>query len=267
MSEAVGTVVTIDEVVPLETYEVPSDLYVPPDALVVFLETFEGPLDLLLYLIKRKNLDVLDIPVAEVTDQYMTYIDLMKTLQLELVGDYLVMAATLAELKSRVLLPRQSQFDEEEEDPRAELARRLLEYEAYKKVAEQIDELPRVDRDVAVVNMLRPSTIIPDDPPKVELKELLVAFTEVVERMRLRQPHAIETEVLSIRERMTQLLDALQESSDHLSFFELFDDVDRVEGAIVTLLAILELLRDGLISVVQHEAYASIYVARTADDA
>lgn len=248
------------------TYELPDDLYIPPDALIVILEAFEGPLDLLLYLIKRKNLDILDIPVAEVTDQYMAYIDLMTSLRVELAGDYLVMAATLAELKSRMLLPRPSD-SEEEEDPRAELVRRLLEYEVFQHAAEQIDELPRLERDVFPAALLRPDHLIQADPPGVELRELLAAFSEVLERVRLRKPHAVETESLSVRERMTQLLDRLADTGGYVAFFDLFSPAEKRQGAVVTLLALLELLRDGLVNVVQHGFHQPIYVTHAASRA
>lgn len=251
----------VDSVGPGEgTYKLPDDLYVPPDALIVILEAFEGPLDLLLYLIKRRNLDILDIPVAEVTDQYMAYIDLMTSLRVELAGDYLVMAATLAELKSRMLLPRPSE-DEDEEDPRAELVRRLMEYEVFQHAAEQIDELPRLERDVFPAALLRPDHLTNLEPPRVELRELLAAFAEVLERVKLRKPHAVETESLSVRERMTQLLDRLASTGGYVPFFDLFSRSEHRQGAVVTLLALLELLRDGLVNVVQHGFHQPIYVA------
>ncbi len=241
-------------------YQLPDDLYIPPDALIVILEAFEGPLDLLLYLIKRRNLDILDIPVAEVTDQYMAYIDLMTSLRVELAGDYLVMAATLAELKSRMLLPRPSE-DDEEEDPRAELVRRLMEYQVFQHAAEQIDELPRLERDVFPAALLRPDHLTQQEPPSVELRELLAAFAEVLERVKLRKPHAVETESLSVRERMTQLLDTLAATSGYVAFFDLFNPSEHRQGAVVTLLALLELLRDGVVNVVQHGFHQPIYVA------
>ncbi len=252
-----------DSLVVQNDYPLPDDLFIPPDALIVILEAFEGPLDLLLYLIRRKNLDILDIPVAEVTEQYMAYIDVLTSLRLELAGDYLVMAATLAELKSRMLLPRRSEDSEDEEDPRAELVRRLLEYEVFQKAAEGIDELPRVDRDIFVVSVERSDEPIEVEPPKVELRELLVAFSEVLERDNLRSPHAIDVESLSVRERMTSLLSSLSVKDGYLSFLELINVSERREGAVVTLLALLELLRDGLVSVVQHGSYEPIFVART----
>lgn len=243
-------------------HPLPDDLFIPPDALIVILEAFEGPLDLLLYLIRRKNLDILDIPVAEVTEQYMSYIDVLTSLRLELAGDYLVMAATLAELKSRMLLPRRSEDSEEEEDPRAELVRRLLEYEVFQKAAEGIDELPRVDRDIFVVSVDRSDEPTEAEPPKVELRELLVAFAEVLERDNLRSPHAIDVESLSVRERMTNLLSLLSSREGYLSFLDLIDASEHREGAVVTLLALLELLRDGLVLVVQRASYEPIFVAR-----
>lgn len=252
-----------DSLIAGHDYPLPDDLFIPPDALIVILEAFEGPLDLLLYLIRRKNLDILDIPVAEVTEQYMSYIDVLTSLRLELAGDYLVMAATLAELKSRMLLPRRSEDSEEEEDPRAELVRRLLEYEVFQKAAEGIDELPRVDRDIFVVSVDRSDEPIEAEPPKVELRELLIAFSEVLERDNLRSPHAIDVESLSVRERMTNLLTLLSSREGYLSFLDLIDASEHREGAVVTLLALLELLRDGLVSVVQHASYEPIFVTRS----
>lgn len=255
-------VVAEDSMAPQRDYALPDDLFIPPDALIVILEAFEGPLDLLLYLIRRKNLDILDIPVAEVTEQYMAYIDVLTSLRLDLAGDYLVMAATLAELKSRMLLPRRSEDPKEEEDPRAELVRRLLEYEVFQKAAEEIDELPRVDRDIFVVSVERSDEPFEVEPPKVELRELLVAFSEVLERDSLRSPHAIDVESLSVRERMTNLLSLLSVKDGYLTFLDLIDVSEHREGAVVTLLALLELLRDGLVSVVQHGFYEPIFVAR-----
>ena len=246
------------------SYELPDNLYIPPDALIVILEAFEGPLDLLLHLIRRKNLDILDIPVAEVTDQYMAYIDIMTTLRLELAGDYLVMAATLAELKSRMLLPRRSE-ENEEDDPRAELARRLLEYEVFQQAAERMDELPRLERDVFSATLTRPEGGLQIEHPRVELRELLAAFAEVLDRLELRRSHTVETESLSVRERMSELLNTLTKSKGYVAFFDLFSHSEHRAGVVVTLLALLELLRDGLVSVIQHGAYQPIYVARASE--
>lgn len=243
-------------------YALPDDLFIPPDALIVFLEAFEGPLDLLLYLIRRKNLDILDIPVAEVTAQYMAYIDVMTSLRLELAGDYLVMAATLAELKSRMLLPRRSEKDSEEEDPRAELVRRLLEYEVFQNAADGIDQLPRVDRDIFLASVDHHSEPVRVSPPKVELKELLVAFAEVLERDSLRDPHAVAVESLSVRERMTKLLSLLSKTEGYVRFRDLIRVSEHREGAVVTLLALLELLKEGLVAVVQHGSFQPIFVSR-----
>ena len=241
-------------------YTLPDDLYIPPDALIVILEAFEGPLDLLLYLIRRKNLNILDIPVAEITDQYMSYIDILSVLRLELAGDYLVMAATLAELKSRLLLPRESIDEEEEADPRAELVRRLLEYEVFKKAATDLDELPRLDRDVYVAKAVRPDETIDAEPPQVDLREVLSAFSDVLSRVELRRPHPIETSVLSVRERMTQLIERLSSSGHPIAFLDLFDRSESRGGAVVTLLALLELMRDGMVSVIQRGAFQPIFV-------
>lgn len=243
-------------------YVIPDDLFIPPDALIVILAAFEGPLDLLLYLIRRKNLDILDIPVAEVTEQYMAYIDVLTSLRMELAGDYLVMAATLAELKSRMLLPRSGEDAGEEEDPRAELVRRLLEYEVFQKAAEEIDDLPRIDRDIFIAQVDRSDVTLEVEPPKVELRELLVSFTEVLERDSLRRPHPVDVESLSVRERMTSLLTLLANSEGYVSFLELFDHAESREGAVVTLLALLELLRDSVVSVIQTGSFEPIFVSR-----
>lgn len=239
--------------------ELPKDLYIPPEALAVFLEeTFEGPLDLLLYLIKRQNLDILDIPIAKITRQYMSYIDLMQEMQFELAAEYLVMAATLAEIKSRMLLPRRVDAPEEE-DPRAELVRRLQEYERYKKAAEDIDVLSRIERD-------NYSVVVPFDdrkssapPPNVSLQELLAVFTEVLTRASLFSNHHVQREPLSVRERMAIVLDRAR-GSDFLDFRHFFTVEEGRAGVVVTLLAILELLRAHLIELVQNEMFGPIYV-------
>jgi segregation and condensation protein A len=241
----------------------PKDLYIPPDALEVFLEAFEGPLDLLLYLIQRQNLDVLDIPIAEITRQYMSYIDLMKDLRLELAAEYLVMAAMLAEIKSRMLLPRPGSV-EEEDDPRAELIRRLQEYERFKKAALDIDALPRVERDIYPVAAAPPplerSPILPD----VELKELLLAFREVLRRAEMFSHHHIQRESLSVRERMSRVLEALHRSP-FVEFHQLFTPEEGRSGVVVTFLAILEMLKGHLIELVQQEPYAPIYLSLAGD--
>ena len=239
--------------------ELPADLYIPPDALEVFLETFEGPLDLLLYLIRRRNLDILEVSVAEITEQYMRYIDLMQVLKLELAGEYLLMAATLASIKSRLLLPRRED-DVEEDDPRGELVRRLLEYEQIKTAAEDIGDLPRVERDIFPVRPERPELVKRRANPEVELKEVLVALAEVLHRADMYQHHAVQMEPLSVRERMSDVLARIGERSDFMPFPELFRAEEGRMGVVVTFLAITELIREGLIDFVQNEAYAPIYV-------
>lgn len=237
----------------------PRDLYIPPDALEVFLEAFEGPLDLLLYLIKRQNLDILDIPIAEITRQYMGYIELMKDLRLELAAEYLVMAAMLAEIKSRMLLPRPASLDEEE-DPRAELVRRLQEYERFKKAAQDMDELPRIERDIFPVAAEPPPMDRPPRQPDVELRELLLAFREVLRRAEMFTHHHIQREPLSVRERMSRVLEALG-GAQFVEFHHLFTPEEGRRGVVVTFLAILEMLKGHLIDLVQQEPYAPIYLS------
>ena len=239
--------------------ELPQDLYIPPYALQVFLEAFEGPLDLLLYLIRRQNLDILDIPIAEITRQYVEYIELMKELQLELAGEYLLMAAMLAEIKSRMLLPRPETADEEEEDPRAELVRRLQEYERFKKAAEDISELPRVDRDVHVASVEAPERRASTELPDVTLKELLLAFHDVLKRAEMFSNLHVQREPLSVRQRMSEILVRIKAGS-FSGFADLFDAEEGRLGVAVTFIAILELLRESVIEVVQAEAYAPLHV-------
>ncbi|HTX24133.1 MAG TPA: ScpA family protein [Steroidobacteraceae bacterium] len=238
----------------------PHDLYIPPQALEVFLEAFEGPLDLLLYLIRRQNLDVLDIPIAEITRQYMRYIELMQDLQLELAGEYMVMAATLAEIKSRMLLPRAHAADETAEaDPRAELVRRLQEYERFKQAAESLDRLPRLERDVWEASAELKERKVVRLLPQTTLQEVLAAFQEVVGRAELFAHHRIERERLSVRERMSDILAALTQSS-FVEFVRLFRPQEGRMGITVTFVAILELVREGLIDVVQAEPFAPLHV-------
>ncbi len=239
--------------------ELPRDLYIPPYALEVFLEAFEGPLDLLLYLIRRQNLDILDIPIAEITRQYVNYIELMKDLQLELAGEYLLMAAMLAEIKSRMLLPRPVAADEDEADPRAELVRRLQQYERFKKAAEDIDQLPRLERDThqaaAGITEKPAVTRLPD----LTLKEMLLAFHEVMRRAEMFAHHHVQREPLSVRQRMSEVLTRLNDGG-FCEFHRLFDPTEGRMGVTVTFLAVLELLKESLIEVVQAEAYAPIHV-------
>jgi segregation and condensation protein A len=239
----------------------PRDLYIPPQALEVFLEAFEGPLDLLLYLIRRQNLDVLDIPIADITRQYMEYIQLMQELDLELAGEYLLMAAMLAEIKSRMLLPR-SQFDsEEEDDPRAELVRRLQEYERFKRAAEDIDRLDRLDRDVYQATAELTNRHVIRLLPEVTLQEMLVAFKDVVQRATMFEHLHVQRETLSVRQRMSDVLAMLEESA-LVAFVRLFRPEEGRLGVCVTFAALLELLREGLIDVVQAEPYAPLHLRR-----
>jgi len=240
--------------------EMPRDLYIPPQALEVFLEAFEGPLDILLYLIRLQNLDILDIPIAEITRQYMRYIELMQVLQLELAGEYLLMAATLAEVKSRMLLPRVGMDDASEEaDPRAELVRRLQEYERFKRAAEGIDRMPRLDRDTWVASAELVDRKVVRIPPQVTLQEMLSAFQEVLSRSDMFAHHHVQREPLSVRQRMTDVLASLQTSA-FVDFVRLFTAEEGRRGVTVTFVAILELLREGLIEIVQSEAYAPLHV-------
>jgi len=246
--------------------ELPRDLYIPPHALEVFLEAFEGPLDLLLYLIRRQNLDILNIPVAEISKQYVHYIDLMHDMQFELAGEYLVMAATLAEIKSRMLLPRSTEDEEgEEDDPRAELVRRLQEYERFKQAAADIDTLERLERDVTLVSADVPERKVVTKLPDITLKELLLAFKDAMERSEMFAHHHIQREPLSVRERMTGVLVRLQ-GERFVEFSGLFDPAEGRMGVTVTFLAVLELLKESLIKVVQSEAYGPIHVAAAEGD-
>jgi segregation and condensation protein A len=242
--------------------ELPRDLYIPPQALEVFLEAFEGPLDMLLYLIRRQNLDILDIPIAEITKQYMNYIELMQVLQLELAGEYLLMAATLAEVKSRMLLPRlHSEEAGEGEDPRAELVRRLQEYERFKRAAEGIDRMPRLERDTWSASAELTDRKVVRLPPQVTLQEMLIAFQEVLSRSDMFAHHHVQREPLSVRQRMTDVLSVL-EGSAFVDFARLFSAEEGRRGVTVTFIAILELLREGLIEIVQAEPYAPLHVRR-----
>jgi segregation and condensation protein A len=243
----------------------PMDLYIPPDALEVFLEAFEGPLDLLLYLIKRQNLDILDIRVAEITRQYMDYIGLMTGTQFELAAEYLVMAAVLAEIKSRMLLPRQADAEAEEDDPRAELIRRLQEYERFKQAAMDIDGLRRVHRDIWVASADVPVVEREKAQPEVNLREMLLALAKVLKRAENFTSHRIESETLSTRERMSAILDQVQQAGDQfVAFSALFDAEEGRGGVVVTFLAVMELIKESLLEIIQTEAFAPIHVkART----
>ncbi len=237
----------------------PQDLYIPPDALEVILESFEGPLDLLLYLIKRQNLDILDIPIAAITRQYMEYIDLMQDMRLELAAEYLVMAAMLAEIKSRMLLPRSSELEGEEEDPRAELVRRLQEYERYKQAAEDLDALPHVGRDVFPASAQAPERQSTKPVPDIDLDELLRAFKSVMQRAEMFTHHHIQMEALSVRERMSTVLSRVSPDA-FIDFHSLFDVEEGRMGVVVTLLAVLELIKESLLELIQADAFGRIYV-------
>src|SRR5690349_11216745 len=240
--------------------QMPQDLYIPPDALEVFLEAFEGPLDLLLYLIRRQNLDILDIPIAEITRQYMEYIDMMRdVMRLELAAEYLLMAAILGEIKSRLLLPRPPLEEGLEDDPRAELVRRLQEYERFKRAAEDIEAMPRLERDSVVVHADVGERNVIKLPPPLELTELLLALKDVMHRAELFGHHAIKREALSVRQRMGELLSRLDDSSFH-RFESLFDLSEGRLGIVVTFLAMLELAKEMLVEIVQEEPLAPIYV-------
>lgn len=237
----------------------PTDLYIPPDALVVFLETFTGPLDLLLYLIRRRNLDILAVSVAEVTEQYLSYIDLMAVLKLDLAGEYLAMAATLTAIKSSLLLPRHQAL-EDEEDPRAELLRRLQEYERIKETARQLGELPRLERDIFTVQPERPQLVKQHAEPQVALKELLVALADVMRRAERFKNHQAPGESLSVRERMASILGALAPAGEFVRFERLCKPQEGRAGVVVTFLAITELLREGLLTLTQAKPFAPIYL-------
>lgn len=239
--------------------DLPEDLYIPPDAMQVILEIFEGPLDLLLYLIRKHNLDILEVSVSRVTQQYISYIEFMHGMQLELVADYLEMAALLTEIKSRMLLPKPSDATEEEFDPRAELVRRLQEYEQIKKAAANLAELPRLGADMFTSMALIPDLSVNKPHPEVDLSELLYAFRDVLKRVDLQTAHNIEREVLTVRERMSRILRQL-ESDKFVNFVDFFDYSEGRLGLVVTFLAILELTREWVLELVQSEPFAPIYV-------
>jgi len=240
--------------------EVPHDLYIPPDALEIILEAFEGPLDLLLYLIRRQNLDILDIPITEITEQYIEYIEMLQDVQFELAAEYLVMAAILAEIKSRMLLPRPSSDDDEESDPRAELVRRLQEYERFKQAAGDLDELPRLGRDFALTQAYLEDKTVVKVPPTVELRELLSALRAVLSRAELFTSHQISGEPLSVRERMSRIMSALDGSNTYLEFHHLFDPEEGRMGVVVSFLALMELIREQLVDLIQNEPFGQIYI-------
>lgn len=243
--------------------QLPQDLYIPPDALEVFLEAFEGPLDLLLYLIKRQNLDILEINVATITEQYMQYVSMMDAMQFELAAEYLLMAAMLAEIKSRMLLPRSQEAEDDEEDPRAQLIRRLQEYERFKQAAEDIDEIPRLERDVFVAEASPPDLKKERPEPVVEMKEIMLALSEVLRRADMFESHHVHMEKLSTRERMSQVLEKLA-PDQFIPFVALFRVEEGRLGVVVTFLAVMELIKESLIELVQTENFGPIHIkART----
>lgn len=238
--------------------KLPDNLYIPPDALRVVLDSFSGPLDLLLYLIRRQNIDILNIPIAKITEQYMQYVNLMHQTNLELASEYLLMAAILAEIKSRMMLPRPINDDEDEEDPRAELIRRLQEYERFKKAADQIDKIPRMEREQLEVQVEPPDKAT-TPLPELTLKSLLFSFVEVTKRASLFDNHQVNKEPLSVRERMITVLDAIRKTKS-TQFSNLFTVEEGRSGVVVTLLAILELIKEQLIDIVQSNNYSEIYI-------
>lgn len=239
--------------------QIPQDLYIPPDALEIILEAFEGPLDLLLYLIRRQNLDILDIPVAEITRQYVDYIQAMHEMRFELAAEYLVMAAILAEIKSRMLLPRSAEVEALDDDPRADLVRRLQEYERFRHAANDLDALPRTDRDTSLASAFVPDRGTVRLPPPVDLREMLLALHDVLKRAELFTQVAIRRDALSVRQRMGELLTRLADGSFH-RFESLFEPREGKLGVIVTFLSILELSKEQLLDIVQEAALAPIYV-------
>lgn len=240
--------------------ELPKDLYIPPDALEIILESFEGPLDLLLYLIRRHNLDILDVNVSEITHQYVAYVEMMDSLQFELAAEYLVMAAMLAEIKSRMLLPRNQEEEEEEDDPRAALIRRLQEYERFKQAAEDVDNLPRMHRDIHQASAQAPDRNLTRPDPEVDLRELLLALSEVLHRADMFESHQVDKEQMSTRERMTQVLEVLSQRQTFVPFVSLFKMSEGRIGVITTFMAVMELIKESLIDIVQNEAFGVIHV-------
>jgi len=242
----------------------PEDLYIPPDALEVFLETFEGPLDLLLYLIRKNNLEVLDIQMAKLTAQYLEYVEMMRAHQLELAAEYLLMAAVLIEIKSRMLLPKPKAAEAEVADPRAELVRRLMEYEQIKRAAQKLNEHPQAGRDFQLVQVWIEQAAV-TRLPQVRPEDLREAWLGIVARARVNQHHRVTREQLSVRERMTKILRDLR-GLQFVAFDTLFESQQGIGEMVVTFLAILELAREGLVEVTQHEAYSPIYVRLTRNE-
>jgi segregation and condensation protein A len=238
----------------------PKDLYIPPDALEIILEAFEGPLDLLLYLIRRQNIDILEINVSAITHQYVAYVELLDTMHFELAAEYLVMAAMLAEIKSRMLLPRNQEEDEEDDDPRATLIRRLQEYERFKQAASDVDQLPRLNRDVFVASAQEPDRNLTRPDPEVDFKELLLALSEVLRRADMFESHQIEREVMSTRQRMSEVLETLSLKKTFVPFVSLFKVAEGRMGVIVTFMAVMELIKESLVDIVQNEDFGAIHV-------
>ena len=246
--------------------QVPDDLYIPPDALAVFLEAFEGPLDLLLYLIRKQNLDILDIPIAEITQQYIHYIELMQELNIDLAAEYLLMAALLAEIKSRLLLPKPINPEAEEDDPRAELIRRLQEYERFKKAAEDLGDLPQEGRDIFLTHVQPPvRELLATEPFVGDFSLLLEAMRDVLQRAQLQKSHVIAEEGLSLEQRFKEVLARLA-SGETVIFYELFSVKEGRLGVVVTFMAILELLKQKMIELVQDSVFAPIYVRQYAEE-
>ena len=239
--------------------ELPKDLYIPPQALEVFLDAFEGPLDLLLYLIRRQNLDILDIDVAQITEQYMRYVELMDAVQFELAAEYLLMAAMLAEIKSRMLLPRDGDVEDEEDDPRANLVRRLQEYERLKKAAEDLEELPRLEREVWQASAAPPDLHLERPLPDIDMREVLLALSEVLRRAEMYAIHHIQRESLSTRERMSEVLETLK-SGGFVPFVSLFRPEEGRLCVVVTFLALMELIKESLVEIVQTEGFGPIHI-------
>ncbi len=245
--------------------DLPEDLYIPPEALEIFLETFEGPLDLLLYLIRKQNLDILNIPVASITEQYMAYVHLMKSLKLELAADYLVMAAMLAEIKSSILLPKPPVTEGEEEDPRARLVRRLLDYEQMKQASEDLFNLPQLDKEFFWANAFIEKSGLPKTIQPIELSELIAAMKDVLQRCALRKHHEVRFEPISVRERMSQILEYLASETEIL-FIRCFKIEEGRIGVVATFIAMLELLKNGQIHIIQPEAFGPIMLGRLPRD-
>jgi segregation and condensation protein A len=241
-----------------EITDIPEDLFIPPDALRVILEQFEGPLDLLLYLIKKQNIDIIDIPILPITTQYVNYINMMQQMQFELASDYLVMASTLAEIKSKMLVPNDIE-DEEEEDPRANLIKRLMEYQKYKELSEKLDVIPRRNRDTFVISGIMTNFNKTDNLPKIKLDQLEAAFQDVLKRAEIYASHTIESETLSVRERMSSILININKNGT-IKFTECFTYSEGRMGAIVTFLAILEMVKESLIDIIQNEDFSIIYL-------